>query len=366
MIPVTLHWTNILLMISYMGFCGVFALKIEMENIGLVAIPLDLDPSVVYLNLDRNHITAISESSLSNYTELQIFFIRQNDISYIHRLAFVHNTKLSRLSVVSNTHLVPGEWLIPLRSTLNAFGVARIEIESLEDIGIRDFRHLRYIFATVHCDRETILNVTCLSTELASLSIRDAGLTNISSVTHLKRLTVINFSGNNLNTIPDLFNHSLDRIGLEGNHLRCDYDLCWLRLWNFVNRTIDIDGSFVCASPDELDGQEVMSVNPANFGCFRGEWYKILQSTKMESIFHICVIHRQTNDSPYKCINYAESIFMVSRLYLLPLGAPNVKQNNFNQNSYHMILDLSERIKHVRIIWHDGHRCCGFIIYNIL
>ena len=127
MIPVTLHWTSILLMISYMGFCGVFALNIEMDNIGLVAIPMDLDPSVVYLNLDTNHITAISELSLSNYTELQTFFIRRNDISYIHRLAFVHNTKLSRLSVVSNTHLLPGEWLIPLRSTLNVFGVARIE-----------------------------------------------------------------------------------------------------------------------------------------------------------------------------------------------------------------------------------------------
>ena len=83
----------------------------------------------------------------------------------------------------------------------------------------------------------------------------------------------------------------------------------------------------------------------------------------MESIFHICVFH----------VWFLLQMYQLRRNYIhgksplfTPLGAPNVKQNNFNQNSYHMILDLSERIKHVRIIWHDGHRCCGFIIYNIL
>ena len=267
---ITLQWKCILFVIYYL-FCDVFALRINMDDAGLVDIPVDLNPSVNLLKLDDNAITAISETCLSRYTELQILYLRRNEISFIHHLAFVNNTKLKTVSLLGNTHLRPGQWFLPLRSTLYGLGVSNIVIETLEDIVIRDFVHLKHIYATVHCDQETVLNVTCLSSGLRTLSIREAGLTNISSVTHLRQLTKLSLVGNYLVTIPDLSNYPLEQMLLAGNQWRCDYNLCWLIQWNFFYSPIDIDGSFVCASPEALDGSEVMGVKPTTLGCYRGK-----------------------------------------------------------------------------------------------
>ena len=270
MVPITVQWRRILLVI-YCEFCGVFALRVNMNDAGLVTIPMDLNPSVNILDLDGNAITAISENCLSNYRELQTLYLRWNEIRFIHDLAFVYNTKLRHMSLSENRHLTPGQWFISLRSTLYSLGVSHIMIETLEDIGIRHFVHLKHLYATVHCDQETILNVTCLSSGLRTLSIRAAGLTNISSVTHLRQLTELSLVGNNLVTIPDLSNYPLEQMLLAGNQRRCDYNLCWLILWNFFYSPINIDGSFVCASPEVLDGREVMDIKPTTLGCFRGK-----------------------------------------------------------------------------------------------
>ena len=261
----------ILSLILYIGIHNVIALDIDLQHHGLEAIPLDLNTSVGNLNLRDNLITSVEEMSLSNYIQLWRLDIRRNRIHFIHHLAFVHNKRLSSLVVSWNTELAPGEWLTPVRPILREIVVTGIIMDTLEDIRIQEFTNLLKIYASVHCDHGTVLNVKCLPLGLISLGVGLAHLTDVSHLLRLTHLECLYLNHNCLITMPDLFTYPLGIIELNDNQWRCDYDICWLRMWNYFNAPVTVTYPIVCASPVELEGRDIMHTNPAKMGCFEGD-----------------------------------------------------------------------------------------------
>ena len=260
----------ILILSLYICIHTVIALDIDLQNQGLEVIPADLNTSVENLNLDDNVITSIEERSLANYSGLRQLSIRRNRIRYIHHLAFIYNIRLNGLMIPWNMDLVPGEWLTPVRPTLEQISVSGIAMETLEDMKVWEFTNLLHIHATVHCDRGVVLNVTCLPPRLRLLGLWCNHLTDVSNVLRLTELRQLYLYHNNLVTMPDLFDFPLRAIDLRGNRWRCDYDMCWLRMWNYFHSTNAIISPVVCASPVELMGIDIMDINPARMRCFEG------------------------------------------------------------------------------------------------
>ena len=88
------------------------------------------------------------------------------------------------------------------------------------------------------------------------------------------QLEGIDILDNTLETIPDLFDQTPQKLKVAGNPLRCNQSLCWVRLWARKKTVVltDIE-SAVCQSPGFMTGKSLLSVDPVKMACYKCECY---------------------------------------------------------------------------------------------
>ena len=79
----------------------------------------------------------------------------------------------------------------------------------------------------------------------------------------------IDIRDNTLETIPDLFDQSLQKLKVSGSPLCCNQSLCWVRLWA-KKQTVVLTGIAlaVCRSPSSMVGKSLLDVDPVKMGCY--------------------------------------------------------------------------------------------------
>ena len=129
-----------------------------------------------------------------------------------------------------------------------------------------------------------VLNVAYL-TEMTNfsrytpiISIVNLGVNNISTIKEefiqgLHKLRQFSIGANRLHAIPDLYDKPLEILQINGNPIRCDVSLCWVRLWARM-KLVSLTGAdpTVCHLPPSLVGKNLLHIDPAELKCYKGNW----------------------------------------------------------------------------------------------
>ena len=292
------------------------AVTVEYINQNLTHIPESNTSVVTNLIIEFNDIPEIPGGAFISYPLLTYLQLLHNKIRYIKDYAFNHvNLRVLRLShndivqlPISFNHSTYTLHYIGLNRAFNeAFDLATSyfsDFDRLRGLNLASRNPNRYFNATVlpkYLDKlsisDTFLNsfpdlphytlrrIALVNCSISHIRMADmeklkkviylrldrnsfASLPDISFMTNLKDLRL---RGNNLNTLPDLYNCPLGSLRIWGNSLVCNYSLCWVRMWPFVKPALQEDGPF-CAQPIEDYGRLLMDVDPVKMLCYKGRY----------------------------------------------------------------------------------------------
>ena len=309
-----------LLFTIFLFIPSVHTLTVNLYNHTLARVPQNITMDVTILHLDLNNILHLSDCCFCNYPQLEELYLQQNGLEIVSETAFANNSRLYRLQLAYNRIIFFPSFLLGAGESLTKIDL-RVEdgaAVTLTNLSFLNYPNLEYISLMHNHISSGVLHMFNLPS-LTSLFAKDCGLivfpdlsaatqleqfqlTNnkfnsvppqsIYGLTKLNRFSVAN-SGitqlpnnmqhlvaleslvlhqNKLSTLPDLFNLSLTYILLNRNPVLCDQSLCWLRMWCFMKPPpTGFDSTLLkCASPESLRDSILMTVNPADMECYKG------------------------------------------------------------------------------------------------
>ena len=216
--------------------------------------PENLNVNAEILSFYSNDIENITSTSLYNYPNLTKLQMDYHPLYYIFDGAFDRNSKLQKLTLKFNRlRYIPADFG-PATHSLNMIKLYRgMEIE-LTHLDFSRFSKLKTLITGVNPKykfpasnlpqslNKFVLNVAYLtkmtnfSRYTPNISIVNLGVNNISTIKEefiqgLHKLRQFSIGANRLHAIPDLYDKPLEILQINGNPIRCDVSLCWVRLW---------------------------------------------------------------------------------------------------------------------------------------
>ena len=295
-------------------------LTVNLNNKNLARVPQNINVDVTILDLDLNNILRLPDCCFCNCPQLEELYLRNNGLEIVSETAFANNLRLYRLQLAYNR-------IVSFPSFLQGAGESLTEIDlrvedgdpvTLANLSFLNYPNLEYIslihnyissgvlhmfnlpsLATLFAEDCGLIVFPDLSTatqleefhlannefnsvppqsihgltKLNRFAVARSGITQLpNNMQHLVALENLVLHQNKLSTLPDLFNLSLTRIILNGNPVLCDQSLCWLRIWCFMKQPpTGFDSTLLkCASPESLRDSILMTVNPADMECYKG------------------------------------------------------------------------------------------------
>ena len=223
--------------------------------------------SAVYI---QNHeIKAIPQEAISGLFSLRMAYFDGNKINNFPN--FSHCKGLELLSLTKNeiSH-IPREHIkgldnirqIHLNNNLlsNMVDISNLTTLHTFNIGHNSISEIRGEFIA------GLQNMNVFSCEYNRLEF----LPNISRL--FPRLQELNVKGNNLKTLPDLYDlHSLVTMTAAENPYVCNVSLCWLRMLSWMKPTVTLlQDNPMCGEPAPLVGTEVIRFHPTQMRCYDG------------------------------------------------------------------------------------------------
>ena len=299
---------------------SVLTLTVNLYNHTLARVPQNITVNVAILHLDLNSIVHLPDCCFCIYHQLEELSLQQNGLEIVSETVFANNSRLRRLKLAYNMITSFPSFLQGAGESLTMIDL-RVEDDApvtLTNLSFLNYPKLEYISLMRNHISSGVLHIFNLPS-LITLFAKDCGLTffpDLSAATQLEQfhltnnkfdsvppqsihgLTKLNrfavaSSGitqlpinmqylvglerlvlhqNKLSTLPDLFNLSLTYILLNRNPVLCDQSLCWLRMWCFMKPPpTGFDSTLLkCASPESLRDSILMTVNPVDMECYKG------------------------------------------------------------------------------------------------
>ena len=299
---------------------------VNLRKMGLSEVPNSIPLNVTTLILDGNAIRRLEANSLGQLNHLENLKINYNALTYIDNLAFTNNTNLSALHMAGhNLSTFPSElggasdWIEVIKmgnskqnltqAELNRFVklislVMSSNLISNGELVLHELPNLQYITAK-RCqltvfpilsaapslrvvqlndnDFEEIPQSTIQGLDmLRILALAHCNINRLPDLSHLVSLQQLLVNGNNLATLPDVYQLPLTTIYWASNPLKCNQNLCWIRMWEFMKPVLNTDvianADLSCAAPPKLIGHHWSNIHPVDLECFRGKhlyesWY---------------------------------------------------------------------------------------------
>ena len=279
------------------------------KDSGLTTVPEILNIDVEYLILSKNSIYDITNTSLVSYPKLIRLDMDRNGLKRIHNGAFSNNPALQNLHFSYNSIVYIADDFGPARNSLveARFFMAVKTPTELENMDFRHFpklkmlliggNHLRKIdgnnlpdslnyFALGWGYLTTMPNFRIYTPNISTIKLNQNSISHIPGESILGlRLEELNVQSNNIETIPDLYDHPLHALRIGNNPLCCNESLCWVRLWGRKKPAL-LNGlsSAVCSSPSSLENSLLQEADPVEMGCYKGQRVVILYiHTKLKS-----------------------------------------------------------------------------------
>ena len=297
-----------------------FGTQIERRYHNYTHVPQDIDASVTELDLTKNFITYIDNSSFSLYRVVQQISLDINPVAAILPGSFYNNYVLKRFSCQ----------YCQITQLPSDFGQATASLEQLQmQYGFRDMTALGQVhWKTFAAMRRillwgnTIEDIDALTLPI-SIEILDIGLMglqrfpnltvarfpkllflranrndfsqaeniflesshsidtvimiasklkSVESVEILPKLRDLQIAGNHLETIPDLLGlNTLVKLKIAYNaRMSCDHRMCWRRLLDRMRAPLQSEDDVTCMAPAILAGLKLSMVNPKFMDCANG------------------------------------------------------------------------------------------------
>lgn len=235
-------------------FCNVLSRIVYCSRRGLTAIPSAIPADSLELNLNVNAFESghLRRSNLSRHARLRHLYMSDCGLTNVDADAFADLARLKWLDLSNNR----------IR-TVDPFVFSGLDLDhlflngnrELAGLGIMSFAGLRTAGLYLH---------DCALTDLAPAVLGPINATLRSLSLNGNRLTVLDRS------FAGIF-ASLTHLRLDGNPLRCNCELAWLRaMYEGVGRDGGLrggPGTPSCGSPERLRGRSVDRIPTAEFRC---------------------------------------------------------------------------------------------------
>ena len=283
------------LVISLCFYYHTGAIYVDMSRKGLAFVPDNISTDATILILNNNNIIRITNMSFILYKELSVLHIERNDLTYIEDGSFDHNSKLNEINAGANRIIqLPHSFgaAAPSVSTLQFWGALRdpamayinlTEMIRLKWLNIGYGIHFGKFDATLlpRSLEYICLNIGHLTQfpdfgrytpQMTTILLATNSIAEIPSdfIAHNSALEELYLNNNELSTIPDLFHLPLTNLHLSNNPLACNQSLCWIRMWNWMEKSPLRTDDITCDSPNNLQYVSLMNINPVTLGCENG------------------------------------------------------------------------------------------------
>ena len=295
-------------------------LLVEMERLGLTAVPQDINTSLTHLSLAYNSIASIDSQSFHLYPNLRELNLNHNPVVEIKPGTLANNAKLELFTCSSSMlSLFPEDlglasksltrlwflwairnitafsqmrldgftslfnfrlWgnkatdvsMIKLPSSITALSVGYMKLEVFLDISATRFP----ILSDLNIEGNNFPMGSNFNGVSKTLSLLRAGSSNMFSaegVEYLPNLAFLKIDKNNLETLPDLLlSPKLKTLYINDNsRMNCDQRMCWRRLWDRVRTPLQNFDDVKCSEPPLLAGHYMLTVNPKFMQCSNGK-----------------------------------------------------------------------------------------------
>ena len=210
-------------------------------------------------------IESIPQEHILNLPRLYDIELERNRLTYFPNVS--HLKGLIHI-VVQNNRLshIPTEHIAGLPLLRDLYFASNI-IQSMPNVS-----HLRAL-KTVYLGNNLIPYVpeSCLW-GLPALQVLDLQFNQMTSIGDISHVTgSVYLHGNQLSTLPAMYNLQLSEVTLRDNPWYCNVSLCWLRMLPWM-KTPPVLDTFSCTEPSERNGTLVMRVHPIILNCYDGRY----------------------------------------------------------------------------------------------
>ncbi len=188
----------------------------------LIAVPSDVPNDVTYVEIKRNHIAKIGNSSLNGLANLEKLYIGHNQLSSIHPEAFC-GTALRLIGLNYNNFTTVPE----LRCLNHTLKTIYLSWNKLQVIRTGDFRDLG-VLKDLYLDHNHLYRIEgidwILGASLQILQLESNLLVDLNITwSRFDILRVINLRDNRIRqfTVMDLNVPIVKRLNLSANHMTC-------------------------------------------------------------------------------------------------------------------------------------------------
>lgn len=321
------------------SFVGLDKLTILiLNNNKLITVPKNLPNTLVYLYLDDNQLTNVSNKAFSNLAYLRELRLRYNKILTLEQDAFFGLVQLNKLSLYDNNiAILPGKVFAPLvrlisldleKNNLATVQNAKDRFSSLGSLLYLNLANnkMTYIQSDIfkytislrylHLEHNLLGKLIARNfdgslfmglSKLQELYLMDNQLSTVPDAMFqdLSSLKFLNLTSNQVTTwgpnlfrptqylqVLDLTNNliatfreeqihdlaqSLRSLNLTGNPFACNCDLRWFRDWmNQTSVELANSASYRCNGPDRWAGKPLLSFDRSKIDCLIIKWWYIL------------------------------------------------------------------------------------------
>ena len=296
--------------------------KVVYNDPTLTAIPPCPDQFCVEMQFTHTSLSILPNDTFLTYPKLVKLYLNDNKIHHIDEGAFNGLLALQILDLKNNEL-----FKLPVSMGTIVQSLQSFDMRYVNSKGIRpplmfpyfsDFRNLRYL--TLSNMRHNIFNVSLLPLGLAiinlantsliefpnfasrlsllkgirlaqnnmtsipydfikslnrmqTISVYENNLQHIPDISFMTSLYQLYVHGNQLQTVPDLYDLPLTKLKIGNNPLACNQSLCWIRMWPWF-KTPALSDKPRCGTPDFLQGIRLMDIPPETLQCYKGDLIK--------------------------------------------------------------------------------------------
>ena len=301
-------------------------LTVNKDNNDYNSIPQDIKNSVTCLNLKRNKIPLIDNTSFHLFKELEKVKLDYNPLDEVNAGVFDNNPLLKNfacfacriasfppdfgpatptlqvlyigfalkdISVLGQLKLqrfpklvvvyltgIPVSNLdnVNLPPTMYSLDIDLMQLSVFPNLSSARFPRLGYLRADRNQFQETPNPVLGVSKTMWSIDIIRAKMRSADGIASLPRLYGFRIHENELETVPDLLGlRKLRQLRIAVNsRMNCDYRMCWRRLWNRLRSPLVEEDDVICVEPRLLANKILSLVNPKFMRCDNGKlWIEL-------------------------------------------------------------------------------------------
>nr|XP_054767184.1 toll-like receptor Tollo [Lytechinus pictus] len=235
------------------------------------------------LSIANNSLVHISRDLLKPLEFLNILYLNGNNISFIHNDAFRPLRSLEEVDLSYNNldETFQLSFIGTLKLSLSHNSLTTFTEDTLA--GVREYTgSLDLSYNLITSIAEKVFQTDFFLSPLLSVNLNNNRLESLPKniLRWGRRLTVVDFSYNSLQTLPNgLFDIRSNPLGeqmlagnqlvikLSGNPFTCDCRLSWFRLYDGQDVWISDRDDIECFSPPNLQGLSLFSINPNRFEC---------------------------------------------------------------------------------------------------